>query len=423
MKIKFLIILSLFLHSYAIQADDDYDIEYSDSQHMEDVLDFDIIGNEKNKDFLMINIPSFRGVSDVFLENASTIARSGMNILSINLHTSYMIPETRAAYKNISPRDISRIINYAHELGYQNIFLSSSGSSSNLALKVSYDYQVRLNGNHLKGHIMHFPKVWSTDQSTGKTEIYNISKTSNLPVYMITSEYGTKFHLAAELQEILGLGGSMVYSHKLSKIREGFHLRERKHLRDQDIRLINKIGSIYMKAMSLLLISETREITIVDDPYKIPSSTPSTKLVKTNKKARTILSLTTFKDGLLFDKIDPNKKILLNFWASWCIPCEKEIPSMMDLKKAHGDEIQIISINVGESINDIRDFKKRVNFDFPVLMDFDGKMMREWKVFVFPTNFIIDGDNVTHSYTGSVDWSDKEIQESIFKKNQQKVSR
>lgn len=70
---------------------------------------------------------------------------------------------------------------------------------------------------------------------------------------------------------------------------------------------------------------------------------------------------------------------LVNFWATWCPPCVHEIPSMNRLAARYDvDVFAIVSINFREAPEHILQFMSKVDVDFPVLMDEDGAVSRDW---------------------------------------------
>lgn len=61
------------------------------------------------------------------------------------------------------------------------------------------------------------------------------------------------------------------------------------------------------------------------------------------------------------------KLILLNFWATWCPPCKKEIPDFIELQKAYGDQdFQIISIAIDEE-DAVREYAEEIGMNYPVM--------------------------------------------------------
>ena len=103
--------------------------------------------------------------------------------------------------------------------------------------------------------------------------------------------------------------------------------------------------------------------------------------------------------------------VLVNFWATWCPPCRAEMPSMQRLKEAMKDKpFTILAVDMAESEADVRQFLKDIKgapLDFTFLMDKDGKALKEWKIFVFPTSYVLDAEGkLRYSLLGSTEWDE-----------------
>ncbi len=83
------------------------------------------------------------------------------------------------------------------------------------------------------------------------------------------------------------------------------------------------------------------------------------------------------------------KKTLINFWASWCTSCAKEIPELEDLKRKYGD-VNFIAINAGESKNLINKFIKKYKFTYTVLSDPDRLVSKSLGINALPVTIVID---------------------------------
>lgn len=106
---------------------------------------------------------------------------------------------------------------------------------------------------------------------------------------------------------------------------------------------------------------------------------------------------------------------LVNFWASWCTPCVKEIPSLNRLKtRMAGRPFRLISVNYGESAQQVHAFLRRVEVRFPVLLDIDGAVARQWKVFAFPSTFVIDSEGrIRYGVNAAIHWDDAAVIEML----------
>lgn len=116
------------------------------------------------------------------------------------------------------------------------------------------------------------------------------------------------------------------------------------------------------------------------------------------------------------------KKVLLNFWASWCPPCIQEMPYMQEYYEEYSDksDVEILAVNMTTSevggIGNIEKFIEEYEFTFPVLLDKKGTVMDLYKVRSFPTTYIINKEGIiTDKFNAPLD--DKKIEEFINKIN------
>lgn len=103
------------------------------------------------------------------------------------------------------------------------------------------------------------------------------------------------------------------------------------------------------------------------------------------------------------------KVVLLNFWATWCPPCLKEMPSMERLReKMAGRPFEIVALNSAEPKSDVDAYLARMKLGFPILLDPDGVNTRRWKVFALPTSLLLDAEGrVRYALTGPVEWDEE----------------
>lgn len=102
--------------------------------------------------------------------------------------------------------------------------------------------------------------------------------------------------------------------------------------------------------------------------------------------------------------------VLVNFWAVWCPPCRKEMPSMERLSKMMAQRpFTILAANAGETPQQIQSFLNEVPLTFPILLDRDSERMKAWRVFVLPTSFLIDKQGqIRYSLSGHIEWDEPE---------------
>lgn len=107
--------------------------------------------------------------------------------------------------------------------------------------------------------------------------------------------------------------------------------------------------------------------------------------------------------------------VMVQFWATYCPPCLKEMPSMTRLKaKLAGKPFAILAVNMGETEKEVREFLGKVKADFTILMDNDGKALAAWKVFVAPSTFLIDPQGkIRYVMQGGAEWDAPEYEQKI----------
>ncbi|MDD5388583.1 MAG: TlpA disulfide reductase family protein [Gallionellaceae bacterium] len=99
-------------------------------------------------------------------------------------------------------------------------------------------------------------------------------------------------------------------------------------------------------------------------------------------------------DGKMHDLADlKGKVVVVNFWATWCPPCRREMPSLERLKQQlQSRGLAMLAVDVGEDADTVFAFTGQLEPapTFPLLLDRDSRAMQRWKVKGLPTTFVID---------------------------------
>ncbi|MEK6531112.1 MAG: TlpA disulfide reductase family protein [Deltaproteobacteria bacterium] len=102
------------------------------------------------------------------------------------------------------------------------------------------------------------------------------------------------------------------------------------------------------------------------------------------------------------------KVVFLNFWATWCKPCEQEMPSMQALYESQqGRPFEIVAVSIdSEGPEVIEGFLRKYSITFPVLHDRKGALKERYKTTGVPETFIIDQNGViAEKVWGPRDWT------------------
>ena len=99
------------------------------------------------------------------------------------------------------------------------------------------------------------------------------------------------------------------------------------------------------------------------------------------------------------------KRVVLNFWASWCSPCRSEMPVLQAAYDEYGDDIQFLMVNLSGNGGDSHSSALKVisegGYTFPVFYDDGNEGARAFSVSSIPCTFIIDADgNLTGRHIG-----------------------
>jgi len=105
------------------------------------------------------------------------------------------------------------------------------------------------------------------------------------------------------------------------------------------------------------------------------------------------------------------KVVILNFWATWCPPCREEMPSMETLYQRYKNNgFEMLAVNIRENTDTVRQFIQRNNYNFPIMLDLDGRVNANYGVISIPTTFIINKEGrMVGRVIGSIYWDTPQI--------------
>lgn len=135
--------------------------------------------------------------------------------------------------------------------------------------------------------------------------------------------------------------------------------------------------------------------------------TPAVRAVSVDSKAPDFSAVDVVSgDTVDFDQYRGDV-VLLNIWATWCTPCEAEMPSIQRLHDALGpDGLKIVAVSVDEaSSQKVRDWADAHGLTFKVLHDRSGRIERLYQTTGYPESFVIDRDGIiVKKVIGATDW-------------------
>lgn len=102
------------------------------------------------------------------------------------------------------------------------------------------------------------------------------------------------------------------------------------------------------------------------------------------------------------------KKVLLNFWATWCPPCNEEAPHLQTIYESYQSAgVEILAVNVtneDKNHDKIEQFVQQYALTFPTLLDQSGEVSAKYRILTLPTTYFIDEEGaIFETITGPMD--------------------
>ena len=370
-------------------------------------------------DELLLWLPSESGLLPEETKHAQTLAASGHSVWLADLLTAWFLPALASSIEQLPAEDIALLVEKVRQLSKKKVYLVANGRGALLALRVANVWQQQY-GKHasLGGVIMLSPKLFVETPEPGQTgEYMPVVKNSNLPVFIIQpAQSPWRWKLDSTIPA-LEQSGSDVFTWVLPGSRDRFYYRPDATLKEEQ--LANRLPELLVTGMRLLSAYNKKPRTAkVQQQVVMPVTGKKERLLRTYAGDKTppdlqlkslqgeAVNLSTFKGTV----------VLVNFWASWCPPCVHEMPSMQQLDDHFkGRPFEILAVNMAESQQTVKTFlEEKVNVRFPILMDTDGAALKRWKVFAFPTSYVIDKQGkISLALFGSINWMEEDVVKKI----------
>ncbi len=164
-------------------------------------------------------------------------------------------------------------------------------------------------------------------------------------------------------------------------------------------------GAFYMNAdkkeeETVPIQQETKQTNEDAEPVQTQEDRPQ---IQEKGSVAKDFELKTLSGDKLQLHTDDGKPTLVNFWASWCPPCKKEMPDIQKAYEKYGKEVNffMVDLTFNDSLDKMTEYIEENNFTFPVLLDETGDVTMDYQVAVVPTTFIVDENHViTHKIMG-----------------------
>jgi thiol-disulfide isomerase/thioredoxin len=308
-----------------------------------------------------------------------------------------------AIAKDLKPAALAELIEASlPSQAKDKLYIFGIGESATAVLEgLSTWQELRGQSTQLAGLVLSYPH-WQTKNAAPKLK---------LPIYLFQTTDTPQLEKMESLVTALEQGGSTVYSELMNDTTDGFLQGQADS--EEELLQLSVFPAQFTQALATLA-----KTVLKPQPLAVPTNTANTiKLDEPPLEKHPTQSLAPdlrLPDltGKIQDLKDyRGKVVLLNFWATWCPPCIKEIPSLNNLQEQFSkDEFIVLSVDVGEELKDIKTFLEHVPADYPVLVDTSSSLTESWQLQAFPSTYIIDRQGrLRYRYFGGLEWDEPEL--------------
>lgn len=367
----------------------------------------------------LIWLPSGLGQQDNEGRIAADLAANEITVWEPDLLEAHFLPPLESSLEKIDAEEIAELIEKAHDRTGKDVYLLAAGRAGLLALRGAKAWQnAHPRGRALAGVVLLHPNLFLGPPAPGNDAVYDpIVTATRLPIFIIQPALSPwRWRLATTLAR-LESGGSKVFAQVLPDVRDRFYFRadatareeaEVAHLARYIRQAISQLAQTALTpSMAKPPALQGNTATAIGkrglNPYSADSNPPALKL--------------SGLDGKEYDLSQyRGRVVLVNFWATWCPPCVRELPSMQRLKKRLAEKpFVILTVNISEEEETIRAFiRDQVKVNLPILLDRDGAAMKRWRVYVFPTSFVLGPEGrILYGAYGELTWDSGAIVRTI----------
>jgi thiol-disulfide isomerase/thioredoxin/alpha-beta hydrolase superfamily lysophospholipase len=362
-------------------------------------------------------LPSESGLLQQEQQAAAALAKAGVEVWYADLFSAYFLPTLGSSFAKMPPADVAALIDRLRHTTGKRVYLLSAGRGALLALRAAHRWQEEHpRAKPLGGAILISPKLYVRTPEPGlEGQLMPVVTATNLPLLILQPEKSIWRWKMKRIVPALSRGGSDVFVWYLPGVRDRFYYRQDASAAEDA--MARRLPTLIEQALPMLRTAGGKP----RPPVAITAKARGESLAeRTDRRLRPFrgdphppaLRLTDL-DGRVHDLTQyRGKVVLVNFWATWCPPCVHEMPSIERLKhKMAGRPFKILAVNMAEDRGAVERFLHHVvNVDFTVLLDSDGAALSRWKVFAFPTTYVVGKHGrIRYALFGSIEWDNPDV--------------
>ncbi|MEW8026735.1 MAG: TlpA disulfide reductase family protein [Candidatus Thiodiazotropha sp.] len=377
--------------------------------------DISIDIKQASGDLVMIWLVDHAEPRPLFDTLLQQLTDSGIEIWRVDLLGSYYLPRSSENVRTLDGEGVAAVIRAAHSMTTKKLLLASYDRMPLPLLRGVNRWQTTRQESRLLGAILFYPNLFGAAPMAGVApELDPILNLTNLPLVIYQPELGSQRLRLQQVVTALWDAGSPTYVYLVPGVRDWFIMGEDEP-DEQQAKMVARLPR-QLPVLARLLDSHPTPATHIPlQATQIPSGNLYTLTAVERHEPAPPLKLADSQDHFLDIQAFRNRVILVNFWATWCPPCVEEIPSLNRLQAHYkNQDVSIVSVDFRESGEEIEAFLEERPVDFPVLMDRDGLTSLAWRVFSFPSSFIIDRQGrLRYTANRALNWDSKEVIEVI----------
>ncbi len=353
-------------------------------------------------------LPSEYGVRPRQAQVAQGLAQRGFEVWAADLHTAYFLAPGRSSLDGVPLEDVAALIARAGSDGRPLLLLAASRGAS-LALEAARQWQLG-GAADLLGAVLLYPNLYEGTPQPGSSPAYRpIAGATNLPIFVLQPELsGKRWHIN-DLSAALAEGGSEVFVRLLPDVGDDWLTRF--EVTELEASFTPRVADMVEDALRLLRsYAGPRQPAAALDARTAPAAPASTAGDELRRFDGEPVPPPLRLPDLAGRNHDLDayrgQVVLVNFWATWCPPCVREIPSLGRLQHRFADRgFTVLGVDVGDAPEKVEAFLAQHPAGFPVLLDADGDTVGPWHIHAFPTNFLLDAEGrIRFAYLGALEW-------------------
>ena len=383
-------------------------------------------------EILVIWLVDHKTHREMFENMLLDVNRAGMEIWRVDLLSDYFLTRSNENQRTLSGDGVEALLQAAHQKSHKHILLAGYDRMPLAIMRGIYQWQQSLSkeskpeeskpeesnpaNSKLAGSVFFYPNLYGPTPVAGEDpELDPIVDVTTTPVVIYQPDSGYQRWRITKVMERLWAAGSQAFIYLVPNVRDWFFMGGEIDHGTGDKEATARLPGQLIHFTRLMADLPTQAIRKTELKSQVFQSAPKELVPFADKPMAPGFELGNELDVPFSWQQYQGKVTLVNFWATWCPPCVEEIPSLNALQANYLDsEFEIVSINYRETAEQLNQFSSEIPINFPVLMDYDGKVSLQWKVFSFPSSFLVDKQGrIRYSINLAIDWNSEDVHKLI----------